>query len=72
MLLYTIADTTKMFEKNEQAACVCRRIPGGFVEGTADNDGFTVSRLISTDPASYLNPHYAPGSRMKHGGAPNG
>ena len=36
----------------------------GFVEGVQTPDGPAVSRLISTDPKSYLDPRYAPGSPL--------
>ncbi|MCO7137046.1 YlzJ-like family protein [[Clostridium] leptum] len=36
----------------------------GFVEAVQTPDGPAVSRLISTDPKSYLDPRYAPGSPL--------
>jgi len=40
----------------------------GILECRADGAGhLSVSRLISTDPAAYLNPRYAPGARFNGG-----
>ncbi len=36
----------------------------GFVETVQTPDGPMVSRLISTDPRSYLDPRYAPGAPL--------
>jgi len=37
----------------------------GIVECRADAEGrLAVGRLISTDPAAYLNPRYMPGARL--------
>lgn len=35
---------------------------GALLEGRRMPEGFCISRLISTNPADYLNPRYAPGS----------
>lgn len=37
----------------------------GYLEGVKREDGFEVSRLISTDPHDYLDKRYAPGSIYK-------
>nr|WP_317412921.1 YlzJ-like family protein [uncultured Solibaculum sp.] len=37
-------------------------VQSGFVEAVQTPDGPMVSRLISTNPKSYLDPRYAPGS----------
>ena len=34
---------------------------GSFLEGIRSKDGLQISRVISTDPAMYLNEKYAPG-----------
>lgn len=67
MLLHSIADPLQVFYMPPGGAAVqCQEIPGGhgIVEGVRENGGFTVSRLISTDPRAYLNPQYAPGGRL--------
>ena len=41
----------------------CRAYRSGFLLGTCDSAGrFTISRMISTDPADYLNPALMPGA----------
>lgn len=37
----------------------------GFLEGIQSINGFEISRIISTDPRSYLNSDISPGSILK-------
>lgn len=41
---------------------------GMVFEGVWDRQDFIVSRLISTNPADYLNPSFAPGGRLRLNG----
>ncbi len=38
---------------------------GSFLEGTRGKDGIQITRVISTDPAMYLNEKYAPGQSYR-------
>lgn len=41
----------------------CLSVPQGFLEGVRQEDGsFLITRLISTDPAAYLDPALEPGA----------
>lgn len=46
----------------ESPQAVCIRCPYGYLEGVRDEaGGVIVSRIISTNPAAYLDPRFAPG-----------
>lgn len=64
MILYTIYPPEVIFHREEEAPK--RRevtLEGGVrLELTADADGqYRVNRLISTNPADYLDPRFQPG-----------
>jgi hypothetical protein len=61
MLIHSIIDPLEMLEKTEDAS-VWQQVPGGFLQGLQGQNGLTVTRLISTDPALYLDPRYQPGA----------
>lgn len=61
MLIHSIIDPLEMMEKTQDPS-VWRQVPGGFLQGVQCRDGLTVTRLISTDPALYLDPRYQPGA----------
>lgn len=42
----------------------CRAFRGGYLELSGDASNCTISRIISTDPALYLDPHLAPGQTI--------
>lgn len=45
---------------------VCKRCPYGFVDCLPLPDGrLQVNRIISTDPAAYLDPAFAPGAILR-------
>lgn len=46
------------------------RCPGGLVQGVLGEQGLTVARLVSTDPAMYLDPRYQPGAVYRLGQVP--
>lgn len=55
-------------EENLEAVCV--KCPYGYLEGVRDGEGgIIVSRMISTDPAAYLDPRFTPGQVYREGGA---
>lgn len=52
-------------EPERKVATLCRGEK--FFEGYFDQDGFYISRVISTDPADYLDPSCFPGQRFPYG-----
>ncbi|HYG59882.1 MAG TPA: YlzJ-like family protein [Symbiobacteriaceae bacterium] len=50
-------------------ACVEQTVEGRLLLVTPSHDGYgTVQRLLSTDPADYLDPRWQPGCRVPLGG----
>lgn len=64
MILWTIERLENIFPEKAPKTAL-RKVKGGFLEGTDSADGFTVGRLISTDPSLYLREDYAPGFLRK-------
>ncbi|MBR5485850.1 MAG: hypothetical protein IKV41_05010 [Oscillospiraceae bacterium] len=64
MLIHSVIPQNLMFPPEMPASQIkpCRY---GYVECIANNGGFTVSRLISTNPLAYLDPNFAPGSKFE-------
>ena len=63
MLLHTIIPPEAFAEQpaSDMPMCVC--CSKGFLEVNSDTNGnFTISRIISTDPAVYLDEKFSPGS----------
>ena len=55
MLLYTIMPYEAVFPPQAGMQTETRKVKGGFVELLKSQEGYQVSRLISTDPRMYLN-----------------
>lgn len=64
MLIHSITPIQLLIPPIENNLPKTRRCKYGYVEGVAQEDGFTVSRLISTDPNAYLDPDFTPGSKL--------
>ncbi len=65
-MLYTIVDLDEVLASDLSCpAFETVRLGSKFFEGVQDQNGFVISRMISTDPADYLNASYFPGSRLK-------
>ena len=64
MILHTINPIELIFPYEYKQQEI-KSIDGGFVEGTITNDGFMISRLISTDPKMYLGGRYGIGEIIK-------
>ena len=64
MILWTIEPVDRIFP-TELSKTVTMSISGGFLEGSISPKGFSVSRLISTNPKDYLNKEYSPGNIRK-------
>lgn len=61
MVLYTIIDEYDIFY-NPPSACAVRQAGNVMLEGENTADGFRIRRLISTNPADYLDSGYVLGS----------
>lgn len=63
MPFQTILPPEALQEPSAFPQAECRAYRSGFLLGTCGGDGrFTISRMISTDPADYLNPALMPGA----------
>ncbi len=61
-MMYTVIPPELLEAAPALSQAVCVRCPYGLVEGIRDGrGGVTISRVISTDPAAYLDPRMAPG-----------
>lgn len=60
MILWTIEPFDRIFP-TELSKTVTMSIASGFLEGSMTPEGFSVSRLVSTNPKDYLNKEYSPG-----------
>lgn len=61
MVIHSIIDPLEMMERPKDGS-VWRQVSGGFLQGVPGENGLTVTRLVSTDPALYLDPLYQPGA----------
>jgi hypothetical protein len=64
MILWTTVPFEMIFPSEPSKSCTME-FDGGILEGTRSDEGFTVSRLISTDPKQYLKKENAPGYLRK-------
>lgn len=66
MLHHTIIPMEALQEEPPTPEGVCLPCQYGFVSGARDDQGrLVVDRLISTDPAAYLDPAFAPGQLLE-------
>lgn len=61
MVIHSIIDPLEIMERKSDPS-VWQQVPGGLIQGIAGENGLTVTRLVSTDPAMYLDPRYQPGA----------
>lgn len=65
MSFQSILPPEAYFEGGEPLPMECCSCPYGHMEGRRDPQGnFVVARIISTDPAAYLDSRYAPGATL--------
>lgn len=69
MVIHSIIDPMEMMERQNEPRGL-RRCRAGLVQGVLGNRGLTVARLVSTDPAMYLDPRYQPGAVYRLGQVP--
>lgn len=61
-MMYTVIPPELLEAQPSAPQAVCVKCPYGYVEGVRNGQGgVVVSRVISTDPAAYLDPRLAPG-----------
>ena len=62
-MMYTVIPPEMWEAPQSRPEAVCIRCSRGYLEGIRDSrGGLVISRLISTDPAAYLDPGLAPGA----------
>lgn len=64
MLIHSVAPLQMLMSPPENTPTQIRSCKYGFVEGVPGQDGFIISRIISTDPHAYLDQSYSPGSKI--------
>ena len=64
MILWTVEPYDRIFP-TELSKTITMNIASGFIEGSITPLGFSVSRLVSTNPADYLKSEYSPGHIRK-------
>lgn len=66
MILYSIEPLDLIFPPKEHAREFLE-FEGGTLEGYRENGHFTVTSLISTDPALFLDERFSPGTSLSYG-----
>lgn len=63
-MLYTILSLDDVFPPASEPAPEEIRVGNCLFEGRRDGQNFLISRMISTNPADYLDERYSPGKRL--------
>lgn len=64
-MIHTILPMEALLPAPEPVQSELRRCPYGWVQAVQMPQGvWQVSRVISTDPAAYLDPHFSPGASL--------
>ena len=61
MIIHSVTPTWYLMEQPAAPAMEVTDFAGGYLEGVRQGRDLIISRVISTDPAVYLKPEYAPG-----------
>lgn len=62
-MIHTILPIEGLMPQDELPQCECVSCPYGWVQGVRQPDGrLSIERVISTDPAAYLDEGMTPGS----------
>ena len=64
MILWTLEPFDRIFP-NSVSETIKMDIENGYIEGRITPEGFSVSRLVSTDLKNYLKSEYSPGHIRK-------
>lgn len=62
MMIHSITPLEMLVEQPELPPVSIRQVEGGYVEGVETPQGFSTTRLCSTNPRLYLKNQYTPGS----------
>ena len=65
MILHSIVPIDYILPAENTVEYSYKRVNNSYIQGTKSEGKFTVTRLISTDPKMYLDPHYNPGQTLK-------
>lgn len=64
-MLYTILNLDDIFAgENTVPASQTMQVGGRMFEGHREPEGFVISRMISTNPADYLDQRFFPGQKL--------
>lgn len=67
MILYTMMPEELIFQQQQEAEATGRKIisrDGVSMEVEPSGEGFQIVRLLSTDPAHYMDARWLPGSKI--------
>ncbi len=62
MLIHSVTPLEYLMPPPPMGHMECMAFGGGYVQGYRTDKGLEVSRVISTDPAVYLDPQLQPGA----------
>lgn len=62
MIIHSVTPAWYLMEQPAAPTMEAVGFDGGYLEGVRQGGDLLISRVISTDPAVYLKPEYAPGS----------
>ena len=62
MIIHSVTPTWYLMEQPAAPTMEVAGLDGGYLEGVRQGRDLIISRVISTDPAVYLKPEFAPGS----------
>lgn len=64
MIIHSIVPAEFIEDQGQPPQSKCVKCEYGFVQVVKGAEGWAVNRLISTNPADYLNPQYSPGTKF--------
>lgn len=65
MILHSVLPPEAVFPECRKDAYEYKPFQNGYIQCRHSGDGYTVSRLISTDPRLYLDARFTPGEKLK-------
>lgn len=65
MIIHSVTPAELLLPPQEMPADDIYPFKGGYISGRSSADGFTISRIISTNPGVYLDKRYAPGQSIR-------
>ena len=67
MMIHSVTPVYYLLPQTSKESLTTEPCPYGFIEGTPTPEGLMISRIISTDPAAYLDPAFQPGCLYQPG-----